>query len=104
MHLRKTVCATIVALVLVVAAGAAAKSKESRNLQLHYDATVAGSHLTSGSYDVNWQAHSAAATITFTHGSKVVATVEGKAVDHGTIYSTDQVVCTRSADGARALQ
>ena len=60
MKLRKTLSVTIVAMAFIVAAGAAAKAKDSKNVVLHYDAAVAGSHLASGRYNIQWQTHSPA--------------------------------------------
>jgi hypothetical protein len=87
-----------------VAAGAAAKPKDSRNVVLHSDATVAGSHLASGRYNVQWQTHSPEAIVSFLQGSKVVATAEGKVVDHGRKYLLDEVVYDETADGARVIR
>ena len=92
MKLRTRLCATVVAMAFVVAVGAAAKAKDAKSVLLHYDVTVAGSHLASGSYDVQWQTHSPEATVSFMQGNKVVATVEGKVVDRGTTYLTNEVV------------
>ena len=103
MKLRKALGATIFAISLVVAA-AAAKSKDYRIVLVRYDATVAGSHLASGSYNVQWQEHSPAATVTFQRDSKNVATVEGKLVDRGTKCTSNQVVYSEGADGARKIQ
>jgi len=104
MNLRTRLCATVVAVAFIVGVGAAAKSKDSKIVLLHYDVTVAGSHLASGSYDVAWQTRSPQATVSFMRGNKVVATVEGKVVDRGTIYSSNEVVYNVAANGARDIQ
>ncbi len=97
MKLRKTLSVTIVAVAFMVLVGASAKAKESGNVLLPYDATVAGSHLASGSYNVQWQTHSPEATVSFLHGNKVVATAEGKVVDRGKKYQSNEVVYDRLA-------
>jgi hypothetical protein len=104
MKLMKTLSVTMIALAFFVAAGAAAQPKDSRSVLLHYDATVAGSHLASGSYDVRWQTHRPAATVTFLRGSKVVATAEGKVVDRGTTYPSNGVVYDEAGNGARQIR
>jgi hypothetical protein len=104
MKLRKSLYITIVTLVFFVAAGAAANSKDSRSVLLHYDATVAGSHLASGEYAIKWQTHSPEATVTFLRGSKVVATAEGKVVDRGTTYLSNGVVYDEAGNGAREIR
>ena len=104
MRLTKTLSVTIVAMAFFVAAGAAAKPKDSRNVVLHSDATVAGAHLASGTYIVQWQTHSPQATVSFSQGSKVVATAEGKVVDSGRKYLSNAVVYDETADGARVIR
>ncbi|MGD1101762.1 MAG: hypothetical protein ABSA59_06810 [Terriglobia bacterium] len=104
MKLRTILSVTIVAMAFCVAAGAAAKPKDSRNVVFYYDATVAGSHLASGTYKIQWQTHSPEVTVSFILGSKVVATAKGKVVDHGRKYSSNSVVYNLSADGAHVIQ
>jgi len=105
MKLGRTLCTTLVAMALFVAVvGAASKSKDSKNILLHYDATVAGSHLASGQYDVQWEASSPAAKVSFSQGSKVVATVEGKVVDRGNKAQANQVVYGETGNGGHSIQ
>ena len=104
MNLRKTLSITIVAMTFVVAVSAAARTKDSRSVLIPHDATVAGSQLASGTYNVHWQTHSPEATVTFLRGSKVVATAEGKVVDRGTKYSANEVEYSLAADGSRIIQ
>lgn len=103
MKLKKTLSVTIVAVAIMVLVGASAKAKESRNMILPYDATVAGSHLASGSYNVQLQTHSPEATVSFLHGSKVVATAEGKVVDRGKKFQSNEVVYDQTGNGARVI-
>ena len=104
MSLRKTFSVTIVAMALFAAASAAAKPKDSKNLLLRYDATVAGSHLASGDYNVTYQTHSPQATVTFYQKGKVVATADGKVVDHGRKFQANEVVYGLDGNGARQIQ
>jgi len=104
MKLAKTLSVTIVALAFFVAVGAAARSRDGRSMVLHYDATVAGSHLASGEYDITWETHSPEATVSFMKQTKVVATAEGKVVDRGRKYAANQVVYDQNADGARVIR
>jgi hypothetical protein len=100
----RTLCATVLAMVLLVVVGAAARSKDSKNVSLRHDVTVAGSRLTQGTYGLEWRAHDTSATVSFSHGSKVVATVEGKVVERSTTYPADEVVYSESANGALAIR
>ena len=104
MKLTKTLSFTIVAIALFVAAGAAAKSKDLRSVVLRSDVTVAGTHLASGTYGITWQTHSPQATVSFSQGSKVVATAEGVVVDSGKKYDSDEVMYDETTDGARVIR
>ncbi|MGA2982425.1 MAG: hypothetical protein ABSG32_01350 [Terriglobia bacterium] len=104
MRLRKTLSVTIIAMALFVAASAAAKAKDSRDVRLNYDATVAGSHLASGVYNIKWETHSPQATVSFLQGNKVVATAEGKVVDRGKKYQDNQIVYNEAGNGGRKIQ
>lgn len=104
MKLRTTLSVTIAALAFIVAAGATAQAKDSRSVLLHYDSTVAGAHLASGSYDLKLENHNPDATVSFLRGKKVVATAEAKVVDRGTRYAENTVVYQESADGSRVIR
>jgi hypothetical protein len=104
MTLKKTWQFTLIALAFTIAVGAQAKTKVTTTISLNHDATVAGAHLASGKYIVQWQTHSPEATVTFSQGKKVVATAEGKVVDRGTKYGSDEVMYDQTADGARVVQ
>jgi len=103
MSLRRTLSVAIAALALVVVSSATALPKDSRSVLVHYGATVAGTHVDSGSYKISWETHSPQATVTFSRGKKVVATAQGKLEDRGTRYAANEVVYERAADGSRAI-
>ena len=104
MSLRRSLSATIVAVAFLVAGAAAVQAKDYKSIVLHHDVTIAGSHLASGNYNVSWQTHSPEATVSFMHGSKVVATAEGKVVDRGKSYPTNEVLFNENTDGSRTIQ
>jgi hypothetical protein len=104
MKFGRVLCTTLAALVIFAAVSTASKAKDSKNILLRYDATIAGSHLASGQYAVEVQTHNPSATVSFSQGKKVVATVEGKVVDRGTKYSANQVVYGEGANGGHAIQ
>ena len=104
MMLTKTFCATIVAMAFLVLAGATANAKDYRNVVLGHDATVAGSHLASGEYDIQWESQSPAAKVSFLRKGKVVATADGKVVDRGTRYRANEIVYNEASNGARMIQ
>jgi len=102
--MTKTLSVTILAMAFFVVAGAAAKAKDFRNMVLRSDATLAGTHLASGNYNVQWQTHSPGATVSFLKDGKVVATAEGNVVDRGTKYQSNEVMFDETADGARVIR
>jgi len=104
MRLKGIARAALATLVFVLVAGASAQAKNSRNLVLPHDATVAGAHLASGQYQIQWEEHSPQATVTFQQGKNVIAKVEGKLVDRGTKYSANQIVTDRGTDGSPSIQ
>ncbi len=104
MKLRKVSTVTMAAVAFFVVAGAMAKARDSSSVLFPYEATVAGSRLASGRYNVQWETHSPAATVSFLRGSKIVATAEGKVVDRGTRYPSNEVMYNVGADGARSVQ
>ena len=103
MKLKTCAGLAVVAMAMFVAVGAA-KSKDSKNLLVHYDATIAGTHLTSGEYAVEMESHNPAVTVSFSRGKTVVATVQGKIVDRGTRFPANQVVYGADANGGHAIQ
>jgi hypothetical protein len=104
MKLRNILGVTIVALAFTVAVSAEAKGKNSANLALFHDASLAGAHLTSGTYHVRWETHAPGVTVTFQQGNKVVATAEGKVVHRGKKYMNNTVIYLENADGSRGIQ
>jgi hypothetical protein len=104
MKLRNNLNLVIVTIAFLLAASAAAKTKHSDDVIIRFDATVAGSHLASGNYDIRWETHSPEATVSFLQGSKVMATAEGKVVDGEKKYSSNEVVFEQNADGVRVIR
>lgn len=104
MQLTKTLSVTLFAIVCLLSASTAAKAKDFRNVVLRSDAMVAGAHLASGNYNVQWQTHSPGATVSFLQGRKVMATAEGTLVDRGTKYQSNEVVFDETADGTRVIR
>jgi len=104
MNIKGTLGVAGATLALVLVAGMAAQAKDTRNVLLPHDATLAGTHLKSGKYQVRWETHSPEATVTFEQGKKVMATVEGKVVDRGKRYDRNEVVYNENPDGSQAIQ
>ncbi len=104
MRPTQTLSAAVLAIACFLAAGVAATPRDSKSVLLNFNATVSGSQLASGKYNVKWQSHSPEATVSFMRGNKVVATVEGKVVDRGTRFANDSVLYDESANGGRIIR
>jgi len=104
MKLRNSLFITIVAMAVSVVASAAANADETRKMLLHNDATVAGAQLARGSYNVEWQTQSPMTKVSFLQGSKVVVTAEGKVVDRGKKYPSNQVLYNEAGNGRRVIR
>lgn len=104
MKMKRTLGITMVALAFMLVVGVGAKAKDSRDVVLFHDASLAGTHLASGRYHVNWETHSPEATVTFQQGKKVLATADGKVADRGKKYGSNEVVYTENPNGSRVIQ
>ena len=104
MNFKKVMLLAGVAAAFLVAISAPAKTRHADDVLIGQDAAVAGSHLASGTYDIEWQTHSPEATVKFYEGNKLVATAEGRAVDKGKKYSANEVVYDQTADGKRVIR
>jgi len=104
MNLRKSLGITLFVWSFIVAANVAASARDTRSVLLNHDATVGGSSLKSGDYNIKWETHSPEATVTFMRGSKVVATAEGKVEQREKNYSANQVVYTEAGNGQRTIK
>ena len=103
MNLRKIVGFVVITLALLSVIGVEAAGAKSQNVLVPYEGTLVGKRLTSGTYQVKCETHGPSATITFSMGGKVVATVEGKVVNSSAKYSTNAVIYETKSDGSRAV-
>ena len=104
MKMKRTLRIMMVALAIMLAVGVRAKAKDSRDVVLFHDASLAGTHLASGRYHVQWETHSPDAMVTFQQGKRVLATAEGKLVDRGKRYGSSEVVYSENPNGSRVIQ
>ena len=78
-------------------------AKNRRTVTLAYPASVNGTPIAAGVYDVSWVSHSPEATVTFNKGKNVIATAQGKWMDRSVKYDRDSVMYTTSPNGSRAI-
>ncbi len=93
------------AIVLTVGIVSAAAAKDARKLSVPYNASLNGTPISRGDYQVTWETHSPEATVTFTsqRGHGVVAKADGKVVERAKPYDTNAVVFNRNADGSYSI-
>ena len=103
MKLRKILAVTFCTAVLLSAVSLQAARNKTQSVLVPYAGTVAGTHLESGQYHVKYETDGTTAKLTFVLNRKVVATVEGKVVNHAGEYSTNEVLYNTKPDGTRAI-
>jgi hypothetical protein len=104
MKLRTIMGVAIVALAFAFAVSAEAKAKNSASLLFPHDASLAGSHVASGKYQVQWEKDGPEVKVTVQQGKEIVATAKGKVVDRGKKYTNNTVIYLENADGSRTIQ
>jgi hypothetical protein len=94
---------TSMMLALMIVASGWALAKDSVNLKLDFAASVHGTQLAAGEYQVSWQTHSPQATVTFKQKKGGVATAEGILAERPARYESNSVVYSTNADGSRNI-
>ncbi len=102
---RKRLTTLFFAVVVVLLGDVSALAKETYKLNVAYAAALNGTPIAPGDYKVSWESHSANVTVTFraVKGGKVIATAQGKIVDHGVPYVRNAVVYDTQPDGSRSI-
>ena len=95
----------VFAAVLLVGLGshAVAAGRQSLNVDLTEETSLAGTKLAAGKYKISWTAGEAETQVKVTQGRKVVATGKAKRVERPQASPDDQVVSRKDASGAFAL-
>jgi len=91
--------------VAAMAAAVSARAGDSATITIGHDATVGGTLLAAGEYDLKWKTHSPEAEVTFqsSHGHKVVAKTQGRIEKRNTVFDRYMVVYEEAPDGSRKL-
>jgi hypothetical protein len=103
MKLRRYLGSSVLALAFVLLASASALAKNSKTIKMVYDGNLSGTHLSVGSYKVQWENHSPDATVTFKQGKEVVLTTHAKVEERDREYNNNEVVYDTGADGSRTI-
>ena len=99
----RNLAATLMMLALMLVASGWALAKDSANLKLDYAASVHGTQLAAGEYQVSWQTHSPQATVTFKQKKGGVTTAEGMLTERPSKYESNSVVYSTNPDGSRNI-
>jgi len=103
MKVRKQVGRLMTVLALALAVAGLALAKDSKKVKLEYPASIHGTQLAAGQYEVSWETHSPEATVTFKLQKNVVATAEGKMVQRANKFETNSVLYSTNPDGSRTI-
>jgi hypothetical protein len=79
-----------------------AVAKDSRKLNVAHSASLEGTSIPQGVYEVSWESHSPEAAVTFASpkGGRVVAKGEGKVVERAKPAEANTVVFDKNPDGS----
>jgi len=77
MKFTKYIGTSILPVALILAAGVSCFAKNSEGVTFNHDVVVNGTTLPAGHYTVQWNGHSPAATVVFSHRRKVVLSTDG---------------------------
>ena len=80
-----------------------ALAKNSRTVAFGYPATLNGTPIAAGHYEVSWQTHSPEATVTIADGKRVVVAANGRWEERKTKYENNAVVYDTKSDGSRVI-
>ncbi|MFB3922647.1 MAG: hypothetical protein ACE145_13055 [Terriglobia bacterium] len=102
---RNNVLMTALLAVAVVLTASSPAYSSSNSCQVNFPTagTLNGTPLAAGQYNITWQAHSPALTVTVAQAKKVVATVQGKMEERSSRFRKNMVVYTERADGSRVI-
>src|SRR5579864_7706208 len=93
----------VMVLAALFVAIAPAFAKNSRVVSFGYPATLNGTPVAAGKYEVNWQTHSPEATVTIADGKRVVVAANGQWEERKTKYENNAVVYDTKSDGSRVI-
>ncbi len=88
---------------LMLPVGAAARSRNERNIQLTSPAQVGTAQLAPGTYKVEWQGNGPAVTVDFIKNNKTVATAPARWITEATPAPYNSVVLKKTADNHNRL-
>jgi hypothetical protein len=100
---RKKLSSLMVGAAILLVANVSTFAGGSANVNLSLPASLNGVKLNAGSYNVKWESHSPEATVTFSKGSKVLATVGARVEERDVKYDRDMVLYRTNPDGSYTI-
>jgi hypothetical protein len=88
---------------MLLMASTSALAKDSRTVKIAHDATLNGTMVPAGFYEVTWQTHSPEATVTIADSKRVVVSTNGRWDARNVKYQTNAVVYDTNDDGSRTI-
>ncbi|HLY61961.1 MAG TPA: hypothetical protein VKV95_14540 [Terriglobia bacterium] len=80
-----------------------ALAKNSRKVNFAYLATLNGTQVAAGNYEVTWQTHSPEATVTIADRKRLMVATNGRWEERNTKYESNAVVYDTNDDGSRSI-
>lgn len=104
MNIARVSKALVLGLAMLLASSAFASNKDSRgSLQLYDAASVGGTQLKAGTYNLKWDGDGPNVQVSVLKGSKVVATVPAHLIDLADKPANDSAVVKKNADGTESV-
>lgn len=104
MFRRNSLWISLLALGIILSAGATALADNNRTLNLPADVVLQGTRLQAGDYTVTWYHHSPRLTVKFSNARKAQVTASATMVKWSQSYDRDTIVVSKKADGTRVLR
>ena len=104
MTYQKLPRALISGLALMALLGAIVFAKGSGTINLRHAASLDGTQLEAGQYELSWEEHSPQATVTLSRGKNVVVTAQGRLEERKVKYDLNTMVFETAPNGSQIIR
>lgn len=101
---QKLLRALILGLALTALLGAVSFAKGSHTIRLRHVASLGGTQVEAGEYELSWEEHSPDATVTLAKGKKIVVTARGKLEERKVKYDRSTTVFETAPNGSQIIR
>jgi GH43 family beta-xylosidase len=91
-------------LALMALLSAAAFGKGSRTINLRVAASLDGTQIEAGQYELSWEEHSPQATVTLSRGKNTVVTAQGRLEERKVKYDSNTMVLDTASNGSQIIR